>query len=99
MTQRTYTEDKSTNAKITRVIVIVLPGSVILLIGVWLVNTGLTAESCSGGIFGFFQTCQRTVDYSSVGLGTVFLVTNLGDDLTLSSMRVLISESSRPFMR
>lgn len=69
-----YTRSFSkTRAKVATVIGLILLGFIVLLIGVGLVNAGLTAQSCSGGIFGFFATCHPTIDYSLLAFGTIFL--------------------------
>src|SRR2546427_12007423 len=73
MAERSYSEERDSASKFTRLIVFLLLGFVILLIGVGLVNWGLTAQSCSGGFFGFGETCTQTMNYSLLGVGIVFI--------------------------
>ena len=74
MAERSYTEQRDSTSKFTRLLGFILLGFTILLIGIALVIFGLTAESCSGGLLGFFQTCRPTIDYSLLSVGIVFMV-------------------------
>src|SRR6266571_7862556 len=73
MAERSYSEERDSASKFTRLLVFILRGFVILLIGVGLVDFGLTAQSCSGGFFGFGETCTPTINYSLLGVGVVFM--------------------------
>src|SRR6266705_1190168 len=74
MTERSYTEERDSASKFKRLLGFLLLGFVILLVGVGLVDAGLTAESCSGGFFGFGESCAPTTNYSLLGVGIVFVV-------------------------
>jgi hypothetical protein len=74
MAERSYSEERDSASKFTRLLGFILLGFVILLIGVGLVDAGLTSESCSGGFFGFGETCHPTINYSLLGIGIVFMV-------------------------
>jgi len=73
MAERSYTEQRDSASKFTRLLGFILLGFVILLIGIALVVFGLTAQSCSGGFLGFLQTCVPTINYSLLGVGVVFM--------------------------
>ncbi len=73
MAERSYREYRDTKSKVKTVVGISLLGLVILLIGVGLVNLGLTAESCSGGFLGFGETCYPRMDYSLLAVGGIFM--------------------------
>ena len=74
MAERSYTEQRDSASKFTRLLLFFLLGFVILLVGIGLVNWGLTAQSCSGGFFSFGETCVSTTNYSLLGIGIVFVV-------------------------
>src|SRR5436309_13318887 len=73
MAERSYSEERDSASKFTRLLVFILLGFVILLIGVGLVDFGLTAQSCSGGFFGIGETRTPTINYLLLGVGVVFM--------------------------
>src|SRR5437762_13969939 len=74
MAERSYSEQRDSPSKFTRLLGFILLGFTILLVGVALVIFGITAESCSGGFLGFFQTCSPTINYPLLTVGIVFMV-------------------------
>jgi len=74
MSERAYREDRDTKSKVKTIIGVSILGFIILLIGVGLLNAGLTWQHCSGGFLGFGETCIPTINYSLLAVGSIFTV-------------------------
>jgi hypothetical protein len=79
MAERSYSEQRDSSLKFTRLLGFILLGFTILLFGVGVVYSGLTDQYCSARFLGLGVTCPTTtrIDYSVLGIGIVIMALSL----------------------